>query len=93
MALTVLGLAGVPAHQSRRSGWCTLPLAQAMPQASALSRSRAVTCSGLPTSSMIALTRSSWLRWRAIPGAGTEQLDAALQRLLDTEIEPDLVTV
>jgi lysophospholipase L1-like esterase len=29
----------------------------------------------------------------AIPGAGTEQLDAALERLLATEIEPGLVTV
>jgi lysophospholipase L1-like esterase len=29
----------------------------------------------------------------AIPGAGTEQLDAALERLLATEVEPDLVTV
>jgi lysophospholipase L1-like esterase len=29
----------------------------------------------------------------AIPGAGTEQLDAALELLLETEIEPNLVTV
>ena len=29
----------------------------------------------------------------AIPDAGTEQLDAALELLLETEIEPNLVTV
>jgi acyl-CoA thioesterase-1 len=29
----------------------------------------------------------------AVPGADTEQLDAALELLLDSEIEPDLVTV
>src|ERR687892_1696832 len=29
----------------------------------------------------------------AIPGAGTEQLDAALELFLESEIEPDLVTV
>ena len=29
----------------------------------------------------------------AIPGAGTEELDAALQLLLESEIEPNLVTV
>jgi acyl-CoA thioesterase I len=29
----------------------------------------------------------------AVPGADTEQLDAALELLLDSEVEPDLVTV